>query len=66
MSAGTDVQERFERALESLVEKARQDRHILAAVLMGSLGGEVVATGTPEEIAKTKKSHTGRFLRAHL
>jgi excinuclease ABC subunit A len=28
----------------------------------GSGGGEVVATGTPEEIAKVEASHTGRFL----
>ena len=28
----------------------------------GSGGGEVVAMGTPEEIAKSKTSHTGRFL----
>jgi excinuclease ABC subunit A len=32
----------------------------------GHAGGEVVATGTPEEIAACKKSHTGRFLKAHL
>jgi excinuclease ABC subunit A len=29
----------------------------------GSEGGEVVATGTPEQISKIEKSHTGRFLR---
>ena len=29
-------------------------------------GGQVVATGTPEAIAKSKHSHTGRFLKAHL
>jgi len=28
----------------------------------GNEGGEVVAAGTPEQIAKTEKSHTGRFL----
>ncbi|MBP2703467.1 excinuclease ABC subunit UvrA [Microbispora sp. RL4-1S] len=28
----------------------------------GSRGGRVVATGTPEEIAKEDESHTGRFL----
>jgi len=28
----------------------------------GDEGGEVVATGTPEEISKSSKSHTGRFL----
>ncbi len=29
-------------------------------------GGEVVAIGTPEEIAKVAASHTGRFLKAQL
>jgi excinuclease ABC subunit A len=29
----------------------------------GDAGGEVVAIGTPEQIAKTDGSHTGRFLR---
>ena len=29
----------------------------------GEAGGEVVATGTPEEIAWVKHSHTGKFLR---
>ena len=29
----------------------------------GDAGGEVVATGTPEQIAGTRNSHTGRFLR---
>lgn len=28
----------------------------------GSGGGSIIATGTPEQIAKNKKSHTGRFL----
>ena len=28
----------------------------------GSGGGEIIATGTPEQVAKIKKSHTGRFL----
>ena len=32
----------------------------------GHAGGEVVATGRPEDIAACKASHTGRFLRAHL
>jgi excinuclease ABC subunit A len=32
----------------------------------GHAGGEVVATGTPEDIAACKASHTGRFLKAHL
>ncbi|MBI1790191.1 MAG: excinuclease ABC subunit UvrA [Acidobacteria bacterium] len=32
----------------------------------GHAGGQVVATGTPEDIAACKASHTGRFLKAHL
>ena len=29
----------------------------------GDGGGEIVATGSPEEIARVKTSHTGNFLR---
>jgi excinuclease ABC subunit A len=32
----------------------------------GHAGGEVVITGTPEEVAACKASHTGRYLRARL
>jgi excinuclease ABC subunit A len=32
----------------------------------GHAGGRVVVTGTPEDIAACKASHTGRFLKAHL
>ena len=32
----------------------------------GHAGGEVVATGTPEEIAACRASYTGRFLKARL
>ncbi len=32
----------------------------------GHAGGEIVVTGTPEDIAACKTSHTGRFLKAHL
>lgn len=32
----------------------------------GDKGGNVVATGTPEEIVKVKESHTGRFLEKML
>jgi excinuclease ABC subunit A len=32
----------------------------------GSGGGRVVAAGTPEEVAETRKSHTGRFLQGVL
>jgi excinuclease ABC subunit A len=32
----------------------------------GDAGGYVVATGPPGEVAKIRKSHTGRFLKAYL
>jgi len=32
----------------------------------GDAGGQVVATGTPEQIMRSKKSHTGKYLREHL
>lgn len=32
----------------------------------GDGGGTVIASGTPEEVAATEKSHTGRFLREKL
>ena len=32
----------------------------------GDLGGEIVGTGTPEELAKNKKSYTGQFLKTIL
>src|SRR5262249_15862918 len=32
----------------------------------GHAGGTVVATGTPEQIAACRASHTGRFLKPHL
>ncbi|HUQ05754.1 MAG TPA: excinuclease ABC subunit UvrA [Kofleriaceae bacterium] len=32
----------------------------------GAAGGEIIATGTPEAVAKIEASHTGRFLRPML
>ena len=32
----------------------------------GEKGGEIVAEGTPKDIAKVKKSYTGRFLKLQL
>jgi excinuclease ABC subunit A len=32
----------------------------------GGGGGEIIATGTPEQLAKHKKSYTGKFLKAML
>jgi excinuclease ABC subunit A len=32
----------------------------------GHGGGEVIASGRPENIIRTERSHTGRFLRPYL
>ncbi len=32
----------------------------------GEEGGEIICVGTPEEVAKVKKSHTGRYLKDEL
>jgi excinuclease ABC subunit A len=32
----------------------------------GHAGGEVVATGTPEDIVACKASYTGQFLKPHM
>jgi excinuclease ABC subunit A len=32
----------------------------------GDRGGTIVATGTPEDLMKSKTSHTGHYLRKHL
>jgi excinuclease ABC subunit A len=32
----------------------------------GSRGGEIVASGTPEDVARCAKSYTGRYLRSSL
>lgn len=32
----------------------------------GNRGGKIVASGTPEEVAKSKKSHTGQYLKKYL
>jgi excinuclease ABC subunit A len=32
----------------------------------GNAGGEIVVTGTPEEVAACKDSYTGRYLRGRL
>jgi excinuclease ABC subunit A len=32
----------------------------------GERGGRIIATGTPETIARTKSSHTGQFLARSL
>lgn len=32
----------------------------------GDDGGKIIATGTPEQVAKNKKSYTGEFLKKEL
>jgi excinuclease ABC subunit A len=32
----------------------------------GNAGGQIVATGTPEEVADVNESHTGYFLKGRL
>jgi excinuclease ABC subunit A len=32
----------------------------------GDGGGEIIATGTPEEIIENKKSYTGQYLKLHM
>jgi excinuclease ABC subunit A len=32
----------------------------------GDLGGHIVATGTPEDVAAVEASYTGRYLRPYL
>jgi excinuclease ABC subunit A len=32
----------------------------------GELGGKVIAKGTPEQVAKVKKSYTGKYLKSIL
>src|SRR5205085_190221 len=42
MESPSEIRQRYEQALESLVEKVEQDPTILAAILMGSLSYDVV------------------------
>jgi excinuclease ABC subunit A len=32
----------------------------------GKKGGQILSTGTPEQVAKSKKGYTPRFLKSHL
>jgi excinuclease ABC subunit A len=32
----------------------------------GNAGGQLLISGTPEQVAKSKNSHTGRFLKKEL
>ena len=32
----------------------------------GNKGGEILISGTPEQVARCKKSYTGKFLKSYL
>jgi hypothetical protein len=42
MEATETIQRRYERAVESLVEKLERDTQVVAAILLGSLSYDVV------------------------
>ena len=62
------------KALGNTVVVVEHDEEIMNAAdyiidigpLGGDNGGEIVATGTPEEVSKNKKSYTGEFLKRIL
>ena len=65
-SAGLAEQEapkRFIRIVREVEVREGDNLYNIVALLDG---GRVVATGTPEDIAKSKQSYTGRFLKEHL
>jgi len=39
---------------------------LIWGLMSGEGGGEVIATGSPEEIVKNKKSWTGKYLKSVL
>ena len=58
---------------ESLTaEKKQEIKELLAAenleisALCGDMGGHVVASGTPEEVAQVEGSYTGQYLKQYL
>ena len=53
--------------IEHNLDVIKSADHIIDVGPEGGLrGGEVIATGTPEEVAKVKKSYTGQFLKKYL
>lgn len=48
------------------VGDAENDHELLRLARADTRGGEVVVTGTPEDVAACNASHTGRFLKACL
>ena len=54
-----------EAIARNLYEMSALKTPVLSIVISegGSGGGQIIATGTPEEVAKVKGSHTARFLK---
>ena len=53
--------------IEHHIDVIKQADHIIdLGPLGGDRGGEIVAEGTPEEVARAKASLTGRYLREVL
>ncbi len=53
--------------IEHNLDVIKQADHIIDLGPEGGLGGgKVIASGTPEDVAAVKKSHTGRFLKSML
>ena len=48
------------------IDHAEQWTSVVNDAEGGNNGGEIVATGTPEDVAKVKNSYTGHFLKVRL
>ncbi|MDP0450759.1 hypothetical protein Q7Y19_10970, partial [Glaesserella parasuis] len=47
-------------------QEARARGYTVGRFSFNVRGGQIIAEGTPEEVAKDKKSHTARFLKEIL
>ena len=54
----------LEKEIEILLlpKDPNDDKNIIVEIRGGAGGGTIIATGTPEEVAKVKKSFTGQYL----